>query len=159
MVISAEEKVFDLPIRSLFYRDDKFVFFLTGSRYFGGSTEKSDYDFFAQHSDELMKALEQTGFHILSTYFGDSTGKLLGRDPDIVEVARYQGESLRGPFSIDVQLVHNFERRKKITELLYHSGLMPKIPKEDRPAFWSMAYSLYLSGPGQPKRGIFGGRS
>jgi hypothetical protein len=46
-------------------KQSKLAFALTGSRFFGGSKEDSDWDFFVSHSNSLVSDLKSLGFEPL----------------------------------------------------------------------------------------------
>ena len=45
-----------------FIHQSKYEFFLTGSQFFGGVTDQSDYDYFVEYSSDLVKDLARLGF-------------------------------------------------------------------------------------------------
>ena len=155
------EKEAIISARDFIFHDHDYKFYLTGSRYFGGATENSDYDFFIQDSDEVARDLLHHGFELLPSYSCDGSGeKRLARDHDIIRVMRFTDTDINGkPFQIDVQLVADVKRRAAIIKWAKYSELIPKLSKKDRPDFWNLLRQVYLSGGPKKKRGLFGGRS
>ncbi len=78
-------------------------FFLTGSRAFGTSTVKSDFDFFTEHSTSTIVFLENLGFTKLDKYYGDDEDVELF-DSRTVTVYRWWGYR---EGQVDVQFVKN----------------------------------------------------
>lgn len=155
------EKEAILSARDFIFHDHDYKFYLTGSRYFGGATASSDFDFFIQSSDEVARDLIHHGFEMLPSYSHDGSGeKRLARDEDILGVMRFQDMTSEGkPFQIDVQLVQDVKRRLEIVKLVKYSGLIPKLDKKDRPDFWNAMRQAYLRGPGPKKKNWWGKRN
>ncbi len=113
----------------------RFVFTLTGSRFFGGYTANSDWDFFIQESGEVERFLSSIGFLPLSftNYKDELTSK----------VYRHSQEK------IDVQLVKNSVIKLRAQEILYNiqvsSPYFATIFKEKwfvREMFWNFAFLM-----------------
>ena len=51
--------------------NSKFAFQLTGSRFFGNATEKSDWDFFVQNSPEAIDFLRSNNFALITSAHSD----------------------------------------------------------------------------------------
>jgi hypothetical protein len=101
MILKAQELI-PFPLELL---EAKVEFRLTGSRFFGTHTVKSDYDFFASHCDEAIKTLKDAGFtRILSGY----------KDRNTVEVWYL----IRAGCSCHVQLEIDVELKSKIQQLM-----------------------------------------
>jgi len=110
---------------------------LTGSRFFGGAREDSDYDFFLPFSRNTHKRLYKSGFQPLDEY-----GKNLDThfDSNTVQVFRANG------IPVDVQLVWDFDLKilaqKYIqdTGLLFYNGI--PVPKRFHRDIWELAYKI-----------------
>ena len=94
-----------------------FTFYPTGSRYFGGASETSDWDFLVEHDGEVCQFLLNNGFvhNDSGGYFGDAT---------VSEVFTYNRVPLSGKplIKIDIQVVHQEHLSTKL--------LIQKILKE-----------------------------
>ncbi len=118
-----------------------YSFFPTGSRYFGGVKEYSDYDYFAQHSDQVTETLYRAGFRVLSDrdegYFDEQT--------IFIFRAKYQDTH------IDVQLVKSVEVKTQARDLLNQLGVFELVerPKQRR-ELWNRAYQYVQSRPSDP---------
>lgn len=117
-------------------------FQLTGSRFFGTSTEKSDWDFFTQDSPGVRLWLTTNGFV-------DSTGGTGYVDDGLcVDVFTFVGEHERFNPSqyIQVQLVKDFSLKQKIQEQL--SRMYPTFTRDKNlaRAIWKGAYEFYSMG-------------
>lgn len=119
--------------------NEDFEFILTGSRFFGYNTEKSDWDFFTQAPPDpvnLITFLTELGFQ--SIY---RTGY---KDREITVVYRHPTER------IDIQVVKDAALKNKIQErLLTLAGiiLMRNIPKDVQSTLWDMMYALMSNIP------------
>lgn len=127
-----------------FLRESEFTFHITGSRYFGGATEESDTDYFAQDSDELRRKLESLGLDNITSHYTLCEPEAIeaNRDWDIQAVYRYKKESIQ----IDIQLVQNYDRRKTIVKGMRILNILPAIPKKDRWIAWNALYNVYTEG-------------
>jgi hypothetical protein len=108
-----------------FLHDMKEPFTLTGSRYFGGYIEKSDWDFFAEHSEQLQESLVNFGFTLTQDYSGMS---------HVVAVLSFHG--------VHVQLVRDAALKYKVQEKLRNRGIMRGLTKEVRKLIWFAAYAM-----------------
>ena len=140
-----EDKNIGIPSIIRFMSTSSFTFHLTGSRLFGGATETSDYDYFAQDSDELRNKLEAFGLDNITDHYTitEPEAKEANRDWDIAAVYRYKRED---GFQIDVQLVHDYNRRKAIVRGMKLLGILPTMPKEYRWNAWNALYNIYTDG-------------
>lgn len=86
--------------------ESPYKFQITGSRLFGGATANSDWDFFAEYSDEIMRYLLQSGFVDITKH---STYK------DISLVRIFYKKCSDG--EIHVQLVKNFDQKLRAQEV------------------------------------------
>ena len=82
-------------------------FYQTGSRYFGTSTDDSDWDFFADDTIDTRRWLTDHGFICLSFYADNNEYNI---DPFCNAVYR-QGK-------VDVQLVNNLDLKIKAQDLI-----------------------------------------
>lgn len=64
--ITIETSKFDLIIRE--FTNSQFEFHPTGSRYFGGMRENSDWDFITEYNESVMIFLGNLGFQILNDH-------------------------------------------------------------------------------------------
>jgi len=108
--------------------------FLTGSRAFNPSfvTPHTDYDFFANHTDEMCKWLEANDFAVLSVgNYAD--------DPQLAVVYRHK-------LGIDVQLTKNVDKKLAIQGIiikhLLFAGLAGRgaVSKIKQKAIWKALY-------------------
>lgn len=118
-----------------FISSSPFVFYLTGSRYFGTERPDSDYDFFTQENEQLEKVLEDNGFRLDSeSYQGD---------PIMTKV--YARENVHIQLVIDVKM-------KAWVQLLLASYIQKYKPdKEQLKSLWSIAIKLYRDGQYRPR--------
>jgi len=100
-------------------------FYLTGSRYFGTSTEKSDWDFFTQYCRETCDKLESMGY---VSYWGDYHA-----DKHIVHV--YKHTSL----PIHIQLVKDTRIKNLIQTTMKRCNYFPN---KNTTHVWNFAYQL-----------------
>jgi hypothetical protein len=108
-----------------FLHNMKEPFTLTGSRYFGGYSERSDWDFFAEYSEQLQETLVNYGFRISHDYTGMS---------HVVSVLAWG--------SIHVQLVRDAALKRNVQEKLRNRGIMRGLTKEVRKLIWFAAYAM-----------------
>lgn len=110
-------------------------FWLTGSRYFGGATDYSDYDFFAKNCAELRAWLVGTRFTKLGTAYHPEVNH---------NVAEVWGNL---DWGVHVQLVEDPELKHKI-QLAIKGGkvnlaeLTHKYGKDAVVDFWDLFYSI-----------------
>lgn len=116
-----------------------FEFQLTGSRFFGGYTEKSDWDFFVQYSPDINEFLKNIGFNIID---------ISSPEWEDYQLAIEHGKCLNIYFSSDtfksihVQVVSNFEHKQMLQQKLFESNWMKVSDKQTRKKMWALAYSL-----------------
>jgi hypothetical protein len=108
-----------------FLHNMKEPFTLTGSRFFGGYSERSDWDFFAEYSERLQESLVNFGFTLTSDYTNMS---------HVVAVLAFHG--------IHVQLVRDAALKCKVQEKLRTRGIMRGLTKEVRKLIWFAAYAM-----------------
>jgi hypothetical protein len=108
------------------------VFHLTGSRYFGNATAKSDWDFFTEYTENTQKFLANLGFVRLA-FHGYNDELTAG-------VWRHAAEQ------IDVQLVRDVPLKIKIQEMIYADvGMLVtlrNVTKNEATAIWDFLYRL-----------------
>ena len=106
-------------------------FYLTGSRYFGGARQNSDYDFFAEYDVELHAWLQALGFEeVLQPVYQDQL---------VVKVLIYKGSSgLWDEVSIHVQLVEGAALKNKAQENI-PKKLMQMTAYHNRSELWNFA--------------------
>jgi len=113
--------------------DSTFEFFITGSRFFGGVTEKSDSDFFVQDSPLVRTFLEGHGFQETFDHSYVDKGNC----------SVYEGHGGYAFPKLHVQLVKNVRVKQQAQLLIQHSYLyMPAVPKEARRHVWDLAMSI-----------------
>lgn len=110
--------------------NSEFVFYLTGSRFFGGFNPASDWDYFAEDSPEIRKFLYSLGFqeddNIMNQYDDSTIVTVLFRN------------------DVQVQLVQNVLLKEAAQTFLSTYALMKSTPKEARKYLWNMAISWVL---------------
>lgn len=138
---------------------EKFSFILTGSRYFGGHTEKSDYDFFVENSNGIDSFLTDLGFKRNEgpdSYLDEMTRRVYTWLPES-EMDEFYRTSCNPkpnfdcfPHSsnrIDVQICGNSEDKLKVQSILklFFNGGLKDVPKYSRSKLWNMVYNLTVS--------------
>lgn len=125
--------VYSTPQESL--ERGPFIFYLTGSRYFGDFNHASDYDYLAVHSQEVRSYLTQQGFELL-----DSPS--YGIENDITVIAVYR----RG--NVDVQILtndHHLNIKLMAMRLFKAAGIWPSKNKHGmylRSQMWTTMLSV-----------------
>lgn len=114
--------------------NNSFGFQLTGSRYFGYQSNKSDWDFFVQERPkrEVEKWLISRGFRCISqpTHY---------KDKMCLTVWRWEDETNQ----IDVQIVRDAELKQKCQQWLSHFPYaLKETPKHRHAYFWDLALAL-----------------
>ncbi len=115
------------------------VFALTGSRYFGGTNENSDWDFFVEHDDNLYDFLLSQGFVNISRREVDIVqgNTNLYSDDSIVQVI--EKVCIDGVVQIQLLQKGMFALKLAAQKFLKHTFVMPVIPKDQRKAMWDVA--------------------
>lgn len=115
--------------------ESQFEFFLTGSRYFGGIHEGSDYDFFVNENSGVEEWLLQHEFKL-------DLDSMYNGDPTFVKV--YSLNLNEG--SIQVQLIKHdqFAKKQIVQRLLYNRYKGHGLPgdKYSKRELWNLAYSI-----------------
>ena len=106
-----------------------FNFYLTGSRFFGGFTPTSDWDYFVKDSPEVRSFLFNIGFYEKES--DDMTGY---DDSTIVSVFEQN--------DIHIQLVKDAELKARAQKLLSEHTNMRSIPKTARKYLWILALGM-----------------
>lgn len=138
-------------------KDSDKDFFLTGSRFFGGATKNSDWDFIASHSDSTEEFLWKLGFKLnedVQDYLDPMTTKVLTKyfccceehhqdqyeQYGVCEKVEHSDECQK----IDIQLCHDFDTKIKVRDILKESFNRNGLPgdKYQRSYLWSMVYKL-----------------
>jgi len=116
------------------------AFYQTGSRFFGGTTSKSDYDFFVQDEPFITTILEGWGFYRLT--HGHNYN-----DNQCVAVYRKEVEFTH----IDIQIIREVDVKIRAQEILKAScpGYVRRdglsmFPGQDRRGLWEMAYKMAI---------------
>lgn len=128
-------------------------FFLTGSRFFGGATDKSDWDFIARQDESTETFLRGIGFKLnedVQDYLDPMTAKVLTKHFCFCE-EHYRDQDYNGRVEhseecqkIDIQLCHDFDTKIKVRDILKESFKRNWLPgdKYQRSDLWSMVYNL-----------------
>lgn len=115
------------------------VFALTGSRYFGGTNENSDWDFFVEHDDNLYDFLLSQGFVNISRREVDIVqgNTNLYSDDSIVQVM----EKVCTDGVVQIQLLQKgmFALKLAAQKFLFRTFAMSSIPKDHRKTMWNVA--------------------
>jgi hypothetical protein len=106
------------------------TFYLTGSRFFGTETAESDYDYFAEDSEDNRKLLSHNDFIVeCETYVGD---------PIIAIVYKRD--------NVHVQLVKDVRAKRWIQDKLLPVFMNLKPDKVQARLLWRAAIALYRGG-------------
>lgn len=135
-MIANQQVLFPSLVLDLMRSDIKFH--LTGSRFFGGANEKSDWDFITEANPVTMSWLEANGFEtdLDSSY----------SDPTIVKVLYGYCVHNGSRVKVDVQLVESVSTKLYIQSILkdhWKHGL--PVDKEVKKQIWNAAYAVYKS--------------
>jgi len=143
-MLDEENATIDPDRVKLFIQTSKYLFHPTGSRFFGGATEESDYDYFAQDSEELRARLEALGLDDLRGHYSITDPEAIQSNPDwdISAVYRYKTDDIQ----IDIQLVVDYTRRKAVVKGMKLLNILPSIPKDKRSTAWNAMYNVYTDG-------------
>lgn len=130
-----------LPVTVEMILKHQHPFYLTGSRFFGGVTDISDWDFFALYSIELRSQLRDYGFenNADETYSGDT---------EIIEVLSKNciDPDTDRPVKIDVQLLKALEKKVAVQEALKKTWTnYQRLPGDKimKRCLWLAAYAGY----------------
>ena len=134
------------PARSIMdlMAETTFLFYPTGSRFFGNAKEDSDHDFFVGEENGLVDWLLKQGFYL----FSDSNYA----DSDTLRVYRYVSYFTFEGTICDVQVVRDPLRKWDIQTKMKEAGFFPGngVEKHNVVAFWDLCYALV----GGTNRGI-----
>jgi hypothetical protein len=100
---------------------------LTGSRFFGGATIASDYDFFTAHTGATKVWLLKNGWKLIidESYCDQNTDAVYRRG------------------CVDVALVKNLPKRSMVQNFLkVHFPYLMQMPKNERKQVWKYSYAL-----------------
>lgn len=129
--------------RLLIMSSSKFDFYLTGSRYFGNATEKSDWDFFVQYDDQIVKFLLDLGFkrnYNEKAYDDKGVSAVYTFVP-----TKYTGfeDISDSPEHIDVQLTKHAWYKLEVQKYIKHKYLDELIAcqKSKRKDIWNKVYN------------------
>lgn len=129
----------DSPLNALM--DSGYEFFLTGSHFFGGSTDKSDFDFFVQEG-LTVNGVNGTDveFWLTNQGYENILKRHIYNDMETVAVYRKKGEWGQ----IDIQIVKDADTKYKAQRLIKHKmmWLYEKLSKEKRNRLWDFSYML-----------------
>jgi len=123
------------------FETSEFTFYLTGSRFFGGFSSNSDYDFFVQSNPEVVDFLKQIGFIREKDNYKD--------DPNIDSVYVCSCS----PISIHIQLVKLAEIKQLAQEIIYNNFELRQVLQYNKATadlVWNSVISslIYLSKKG-----------
>lgn len=131
-------------------------YYLTGSRFFGGATEKSDYDFFVQESPDVLQELNSWGMIDLSKqekvgsdYFDQMCVGVWGgfqhlnrEQQNEVYYRANRDIPKYADHLVHIQVVKNAEVKNYVQALLFNSGLLLIIKdKRMRKRLWDVCFS------------------
>lgn len=116
-------------------------FYLTGSRFFGGVTEKSDWDFFTLYDKEVRRELLDYGFK-------RNSDEIYSGDTEIVEVLSKNcfNPTTGTPVKVDVQLLIALKKKVAVQEALKKTWAnYQRLPgdKTMQSCLWLAAYAGY----------------
>lgn len=128
--------------RLLTMSSSKFNFYLTGSRYFGNATEKSDWEFFVQYDKEIVKYLLDLGFkrnHNEKAYDDKGISAVYTFVPS--DYTGFEDVS-QLPEHIDVQLCNQAWYKFEVQKYIKHKYLEELIAcdKSKRKDIWNRTY-------------------
>ena len=125
-----------------FQQNIQFKFYLTGSRYFGGDTKDSDWDFFTADTETVRDWLWDQGFVKLSNGYPEGSYSHDGNTADV----------FRHYLGVDVALNKDIKKKTTAQDILYQSGLLGTLaaldaylePNKKQVAreLWNLVYSL-----------------
>ena len=120
-------------------KDSPKIFALTGSRYFGGANEDSDWDFFVEHDNNFYDFLLSQGFLDISRREVDIVqgNTNLYSDDSIVQVI--EKVCIDGVVQIQLLQKGMFALKLAAQKFLYRTFVMSAIPKDQRKAMWIVA--------------------
>lgn len=107
-----------------------FDFYLTGSQFFGGFSEESDYDFFVKDTELVRRFLLLTGFTCKHNKHYD--------DPQCNAVME---KNFSNEVPVEIQLVRDCQRKMAAQMTLKRLNIMNMIPKEARTNLWRILLS------------------
>ena len=119
--------------------------FVTGSKFFGGDTNKSDYDFFVDYDAEFHDQLMNLGFKHLE-YDEQVVVTNMYNSADIAIVLEYICPMDRSV--IQLQMLQNgmAETKNNIQNFLFgHKIGITNMDKESRKTLWNIMFDMYNS--------------
>lgn len=121
-------------------------YYLTGSRFFGGVRENSDWDFFVQSSPEVIKELVDLGICLVSKHDVQSAIDSAGYFDSLTNQIYHTEEGC----GIHVQLVSDVETKFAVQKLLKNSKILGNFltheQKNLRKKIWDLAIFAYQAG-------------
>lgn len=136
MTIVGSDGTTALAVQISRLQNSPFTFALTGSRKHGGVHITSDYDFFAQSQFEVIDWLVANDFEQL-TDSNDIAGAYPD-DPNIADVFRW----FQGGQQIDIQLVRDFDKKLRIDDIIFRTGVIHGLDKMQKRRLWKAMYLL-----------------
>jgi len=125
-----------------------FEFHLTGSRFFGGSNERSDFDFYCEDNPEIVKWLKERGFSKVKN--GSYTDDMCCSSVFLWESQVYDkdGRMIENPHpNVHVQLTQNIGIKTWVQNVLKKRGLLRlnglPVSKAIARLIWNTAYNVY----------------
>ena len=130
-----------LPVTVEMILKHQHPFYLTGSRFFGGVTDNSDWDFFTLDNIEVRCQLVDYGFE-------SNANEIYSGDTEIVNVvSKFCIDPDTGrPVKVDVQLLKALEKKVAVQEALKKTWTnYQKLPgdKTIQRCLWLAAYAGY----------------
>jgi len=115
--------------------ESEYLFYLTGSRFFGTHTEESDFDFFAQYETSVVTSLQHVGFSPET-------------DSGAVPVYASVEQDTVAVLALDnchVQLVRDINKKLTVQKLLRQNFYLVEdflTDKKQAKAIWSLVYNV-----------------
>ena len=130
-----------LPVTVEMILKHQHPFYLTGSRFFGGFTDESDWDFFTLYNKEVYHRLVDYGFE-------SNTDETYSSDTEIVQVlSKFCVDPHTGKLvKVDVQFLKALEKKVAVQNALKKTWNMhQKLPgdKTMQSCLWLAAYAGY----------------
>jgi len=111
-------------------------FYLTGSRFFGGAADSSDWDFFVENSAEIDYWLRTHEFIPETETDYDDSNLLIASQAAAVWIH---------PARIHVQIVIDAKKKNIVQNAIAvgFSSTFSKMPKSNQRQIWNLAYYIY----------------
>lgn len=126
-------------------------YYLTGSRFFGGSTDTSDWDFFVQESPEVLAELKKWGLlklpknenvkyfdKLMVCLFGSFYHLPISRQQEVM----FEDVPEKQMHHVHVQVVSDATMKLRVQNALHASGLILGLNKNERKKMWNFGIAL-----------------